>query len=332
MSEHHPIAHPTPGQAATRRRGRGRGRAAATVAIIARLVEIAKAIQPCSVRALAYQLFNRKLIASMGKLDTQKVSRWATIAREAGELPWHWIVDPTREEQSVPTWDDPVAYGRAVQKSYRRNKWEAQPTHVSVWSEKGTVEGTLRPVLDQYEVPFQVLHGWSGATPVWDAAQANLKRRQDTLILYVGDYDPSGMGMSELDLPQRLARYTTVRPGDRELSREAVDGILMEARLRIRRIALTAADTVALGEPTRFPATDKRKDSRYDWFARTYGAWCWELDALSPNTLRERVERSILAVLDMPTWERYVRAEKVERDAIADTCRSWTSILRPVSK
>jgi hypothetical protein len=37
-------------------------------------------------------------------------------------------------------------------------------------------------------------------------------------------------------------------------------------------------------------------------------------------------------VLDMPTWERYVRAEKVERDAIADTCRSWTSILRPVSK
>ena len=126
-----------------------RGRATATLDIITRLVEIARGIQPCSVRALAYQLFNRKLIASMGKLDTQKVSRWCTIAREEGTLPWEWIVDPTRQEQAVPTWADPVAYGRAVQRSYRRNKWEAQATHVSVWSEKGTVEGTLKPVLDK---------------------------------------------------------------------------------------------------------------------------------------------------------------------------------------
>ncbi len=311
---------------------RGRGRAAGTVSVIKTMVEIAAAIKPCSVRALAYQLFNRKLIASMGKLDTQKVSRWATIAREEGAMPWEWVVDPTRQEQAVLTWDDPAAYGRAVQRSYRRNKWEAQSTHVSVWSEKGTVEGTLKPVLDKLEVPFQVLHGWSGATPVWEAARANLGRHQDTLILYVGDYDPSGMGMSEADLPQRLARYSTKTPGEKALDRETVDGILSDGRLTIRRIALTAEDTRALGPATRFPASDKRKDSRYGWFARTYGDGCWELDALSPNVLRDRVEAAVLGVLDRKVWDRYVHAEKVELEAIAATCRSWTSILRPVPK
>jgi hypothetical protein len=135
--------------------------------------EIAETIQPCSVRALAYQLFNRKLIPSMALKHTRKMSSLCVIAREEGMMPWDWITDSTRAEQEVATWADPVAYARAVQRSYRRNKWVDQPTHVSVWSEKATVEGTIRTVLERYEVPFQILHGWSGATPVWDAASAN---------------------------------------------------------------------------------------------------------------------------------------------------------------
>ena len=66
-------------------------------------------------------------------------------------MPWEWIVDSTRAEQGVATWADPAAYARAVQHSYRRNKWLDQPTHISVWSEKATVEGTIRPVLEQNE-------------------------------------------------------------------------------------------------------------------------------------------------------------------------------------
>lgn len=227
---------------------------------------------------------------------------------------------------------DPVAYGRAVQHSYRRNKWEAQKTHVSVWSEKGTVEGTLKPVLQKYEVPFQVLHGWSGATPLWEAAQANLARDQDSLILYVGDYDPSGMGMSETDLPQRLARYTTTTPAEKGLPRGYVNELLKGVRLSIRRVALTREDTLALGPATRFPASDKQKDSRHGWFVRTFGDGCWELDALSPNLLRDRVEAAIVDVLDPVSWGRYVHAEEVERATIAEACRSWTSILRPVAE
>jgi hypothetical protein len=319
---------------------RGRGRARATLELIEKMIEVAEPIQPCGVRALAYQLFNRKLIPSMGLKHTQKVSTLSVIAREEGTMPWGWIVDPTREQQGVPTWADPVEFAWTMQRAYRRNKWQDQPTHVSVWSEKATVEGTIRPVLERYEVPFQFLHGWSGATPVWDAARANLDRDQDTLILYIGDYDPSGMYMSEADLPKRLARYSSADP--RVRSKKDVDlgwarRFLAENRLEIRRIALSEADTVALGEATRFPASDKKDkpdkkgDSRYAWFVRNYGDWCWELDALSPRVLRDRLEQAIAAELDWESWDRCCRGEEAEREVIIDTCRRWRSISVPRS-
>jgi hypothetical protein len=301
---------------------RGRGRSQATLSLIDDIVAIAEAIQPCGVRALAYQLFNRKLIESMEKRHTRRVSEICVIAREEGRLPWDWIVDDTRAEEEVATWADPAAYARAVQHSYRRNKWAAQPTHISVWSEKATVAGTVRPVLEQYEVPFQVLHGWSGATPVWDAAWGNLHRDQNTLILYIGDYDPSGLYMSEVDLPQRLARYSSCDPSDKDIDPGSARRILADIRLEIRRIALTEIDTVLLGAATRFPASskkgdaNKKGDSRYNWFVRNHGDWCWELDALSPAMLRGRLERAIVAELDQEAWGRYSRIEEARSEIV----------------
>jgi hypothetical protein len=207
-----------------------------------------------------------------------------------------------------------------------------QPVHVSLWSEKGTVAGTLRPVLKKYEVPFQIVHGFSGATPVHNAANANLRRKQNTLILYVGDFDPSGMYMSEMDLPKRLARYSSADPGDKTIDLEEAHQALAEVRLDIQRIALTKADTIELGEAPRFPANAKKKDTRYSWFVANHGRWCWELDALAPNILRARVEEAILSILDLESWNRYVRVEELEREAMRQSCQAWGSILDLDSK
>ena len=43
------------------------------------------------------------------------------------------------------------------------------------------------------------MHGFSSATTVHDVAEDDDGR--DLISLYVGDYDPSGMYMSEHDLP-----------------------------------------------------------------------------------------------------------------------------------
>jgi hypothetical protein len=311
---------------------RGRGRAKATVNLIGQIRSILEQIQPCSVRAVAYQLFNRKLIPSMNTQNVAKVSRLLVIAREDGTIPWEWIVDPSRESEAVATWADPPAFARDVQASYRRNKWDDQPKHMIVLSEKGTVAGTLRPILDEYEVPFQVLHGWSGATPIHDLAQANLARHQDTIVLYVGDFDPSGMYMSERDLRHRIARYSSDAPDNRNVSDEWAVQALRDVRLEIRRIALTEADTDSLGPATSFNAAEKRNDPRYAWFVSQYGDRCWELDAMSPAVLRGRVKAAIVGELDLESWERYVAVENLEREVIAQTCATWSSILQQDQK
>ena len=79
-------------------------------------------------------------------------------------------------------------------------------------------------MLDHYAVGFRVMHGFSSATTVHDVSQDDDGR--ELIVLYVGDFDPSGMYMSEADLPARLSKYG----GDHitlrriALTRDHVDG------------------------------------------------------------------------------------------------------------
>jgi hypothetical protein len=263
-------------------------------------------IQPASVRAVCYRLFVAGAIESMKTKDTQKVSRWLTIGREEELIPWSWIVDETREVEVLSTWDDPANFARSVMRGYRRGKWAAQEYNVEVWSEKGTVRGTLKPVLDRYEVPFRVMHGFGSATAMKDAADMIEGCDRDTIILYVGDWDPSGLWMSNEDIPERLTRYTDDM-GDFE----------------IERVALVEDDTPGLPS---FEAASKIKDPRYHWFVQNYGARCWELDAMNPNVLRARVEDAILGLLDRDIWDRYVAAEAAERASIEQAVSTWNQL------
>ena len=141
----------------------------------------------------------------MAKSETNKISRLLRLARENNEIPWEWIVDETREAERISAWDNPQAYAHAVVKSYRRDYWSQQPTLIEVWSEKGTVRGTLAPILDKYGVTFRVMHGYGSATQVHQIAEETTK--EEIRVLYVGDWDPSGLHMSEVDLPRRLDEY-----------------------------------------------------------------------------------------------------------------------------
>jgi hypothetical protein len=221
---------------------KGRGRSQKSIDLIDAMLDIAYEAQPITVRGIGYKLFTRGLIASMGRSDMQRVYRLCKQAREEGLIPWEWIVDEAREFEKRPTWRDPEQYARATIRDYRLEFWDQQPVRCEVWSEKGTLRGVLAPVLDQYGVGFRVMHGFSSATVVNDIAGDDDGRA--LVALYVGDWDPSGLYMSEEDLPGRLTRYG----GD---------------HVEVERVALTREQLAGLPS---FPATDKRKDPRYKWF------------------------------------------------------------------
>ena len=157
----------------------------------------------------------------------------------------------------------------------------------------------LDPVLDQYAVGFRVMHGFSGATTIYDVSQDDDGR--ELIVLYVGDFDPSGMFMSEKDLPSRLSNY-----GGNHIT--------------LMRIALTREHVNGLPS---FPATDKRKDPRYKWFVKNYGKRCWELDAMDPNKLRDCVEQAIVELIEPVAWKRCEVVNQAEQESLRTILGKW---------
>lgn len=162
------------------------------------------------------------------------------------------------------------------------------------------MRGLLAPVLDHYAVGFFPVHGFSSATAVHDIAEDDDGR--DLIVLYVGDFDPSGMFMSEEDLPKRLAAYD----GD---------------HVKLKRIALTNTQTAGLPS---FPVTDKKKDPRYRWWLRSgYGKRCWELDAMDPNDLRDCVKREIRKLIEPVAWRRCEAVNAAEQESLKTILKKW---------
>jgi hypothetical protein len=274
-----------------------RGKGKEMLALISAIKEILEGIQPASVRAVCYRLFVRQLIKCMSKADVDRVGKQLVYAREEGIVPWEWVVDETTSVERVECWRDLEHHLDDFYKEHLKDPWDDQPERLVVVSEKGTVRGTLLPVLQELRVRFLVAHGYTSATAAYNLAQASRGHDRPTRVIYVGDFDPSGLHMSEVDLPQRLKRYG----GD----------------IQITRVAITEDDVRRSGLPD-FPASDKSKDVRYRWFVENHGARCIEVDAMPPPELRERVRKAILAHIDGDAWERSLEIEQEELAEIGD--------------
>lgn len=291
---------------------RGRGKAQKTLALINAAVRILEEIHPASIRAVCYRLFAEGLIPSMEKTNTNRVSNLLARAREEGVLSWDWVVDETREAERISSWRDVAEFGDAVKRSYRRNYWTMQPAWIEVWSEKGTIRGTLAPVLAKYGITFRVMHGHGSATAIHSAAEETRESTKPLTVLYVGDWDPSGMHMSEVDLPGRLDRYGG-----------AVDLV---------RVAITEKDTRPAAAVPHFMAQTKATDPRYKWFVENYGVRCHELDALSPVILRRRIQDAILSRLDVEAWNHAIQIEAAEIESMNSVLSAWPTISRLAMK
>src|SRR5690242_9535945 len=150
---------------------KGRGRSKRSLALIEAMYAVAEAAQPITGRGVGYKLFSAGLIKSMARNEMQRVYRLLKEAREEGTIPWEWIVDETRGLERRATWDNPSEFAHDFVRAYRRDNWNQQPVRCQVWSEKGTVRGVLKPVLDEFAVGFNPLHGFNSATEVYNISQ-----------------------------------------------------------------------------------------------------------------------------------------------------------------
>jgi hypothetical protein len=281
-----------------------RGKSKSIIAMEIAILEIVQERAPITVRGVAYALFTRGLIESMATNNTAKVSRIMTAMRETDVLDWTQIVDGSRAVDRVNTWSNPSAIINAAVRGYRRNYWQDQDSLVEIWSEKSTVAGVLAPVLNEYGVTFRVMKGFGSFTSVRQAAEDSLgvPDHKNAVALYIGDYDPSGLYMSEVDLPERLERYGS--------------------EWKFQRIAVLESDTYKLPS---FDAATKSGDMRFEWFVRNYGTNCWELDAINPADLRNRVREQIETRLNLLAWEHAKSIEAAEVESMKNFHKAWAN-------
>jgi hypothetical protein len=291
-----------------------RGKAASTVNALAHMYEIAKETWPITGRGIGYRLLNRGVIATMANMDA--VYAQLVAAREEGLIPWDWIVDETRELEIETSYATKKAAYETLLYNYRHPLWESQEYDCEIWSEKGTVRGLIKEVLDEFRLGFRVFHGYTSATCLYEVA-TELKR--PLVALYVGDHDPSGCDMREQDIPARLERYSNM--GD---ATDTVD---------FRVIALTMEQI----DQHRLPSISikegngsKRGDPRSPQYKKRNGTRCWELDALDPRTLRDILKREVEALIDWDAWNEAKEEERTAKRGFEGAVRKWAEVDDPL--
>jgi hypothetical protein len=262
-----------------------------------------------TLRQLHYAIFSRAEIPYRNDMaHYKKLSRVTTQARrsfreaeigglESPELsiPSKWMVDETREGETVTVWRDVGEYLDAVKTSYRRDRWQAQRYLCEVWSEKATILAAIRPVAQTLGITLRVCHGFASTGMEQHVGSLFAACEKDIVVYFLGDHDPSGR-VIERDIHKRV---------------EVAAG----REFHLERLAIHEDDIRKFDLP---PQSIKASDSRSASFVAKYGAGAAtvELDALPAVELRDRVEAAIVELIDQRAWNRQVQAEDEERQHI----------------
>jgi len=222
-----------------------------------------------TVRQIYYQLVSQRLIpnkaSAYGSFDNH-----LTRARETGLVDPSSIIDRSRtiRNESRPGWESPDSYLATVQDAYRRDPLHGQPRQVELWVEKDALSQVLYDAVERYQPTVVVCRGYSPYTLLYEA---NERLDCDDLVLYAGDFDPSGL--------------------------DAYRDIADKLRCEVHRIALTEEQIEAHQLP---PIPTKATDKRQPAYVQQYGDAAWELDALRPDTFQAAVREAFEAELDLP--------------------------------
>jgi hypothetical protein len=176
---------------------------------------------------------------------------------------------------------------------YRRDKQGGQAVYVELWCEAAGMMPQLQRVADDYSVPVFSCGGFASLSAVRLIVDRVNARPVPTVLLHVGDYDPSGESIFD-HLTQDASAF---------LAADMLPGLHY---LHAVRVALTAEQVAAFDLPTRPP---KASDSRS---ARWKGGTC-QAEALPPDVLADLVREAIEKELDPDRLADHREAEQRER-------------------
>ncbi|MCK5023321.1 MAG: hypothetical protein KAS04_04060 [Candidatus Aenigmarchaeota archaeon] len=243
----------------------------------------------------------KRVVAAMG------VARWDGI------IPFETFFDHERsmegktKAEAMDVEDEILTAKKNIRiymECYYRNKWENQIYYPEVFIEKNALLGVFGVVCKKQGVILGGCKGYPSLTYLYAARERfedAVDRGQIPIILYFGDYDPSGE-----DIPRSI-RDNLLRLG--------VD-------VEVRRIALLEEQVIEWNlppAPTKEYKIDKRKDGSIGYVGDSRdknwnGLGQVELDAVEPHKLQELCRDAIESVFDGSVHDDLMEIESEERE------------------
>lgn len=248
-----------------------------------------------TLRQLFYRLVSEQLIPNTESAYKTLSDRTAK-ARRSGTFPD--LEDRTRRIIRPLRYDNPKDALDLASELYRRDRTEGQEYAVYIGVEKHALEGLLSDWFEDRGLPVLALGGYSSQTFADDVRRDIARDERQAILLYGGDFDPSGEDIDR-DYVERVGVFDEVV-----------------------RVALTREQVAAFDLP---PMMGKATDSRASAFFGRHGELIQvELDALPPPTLHQLYEDSLADYWDTDAFEDVSTTERAEQKALAAYVDAFT--------
>lgn len=223
-------------------------------------------------------------------------------ARRAGMIDFRYIRDDgssVMESGHYTDMDGFHGFVRRLGQSYTRDKLARQDVNIRVMCEAEGMMPQLARTCDLYSVPVYSCSGFDSLTYKYNLAQAvrnaHTYEGKSTIILHLGDLDPSG--------------YSIYESMKRDVDAFVKEDLGNAGAVLFYRVALERDHIEEHGLPT-YPA--KASDSRSKEWLRQ-GLQTCQLEALPPRMLSELLSRTIEMFLDTDILDEDREAEVQER-------------------
>jgi hypothetical protein len=275
---------------------------------------------PLTVRQVFYRLVGRGYAKTENFYAT--VQEACNRGRRSGRIPFSAIRDDGVSRlggepgEGYPSPEEYYRTHETLDNDFWRSWHTEQPAYVAVLCEAAGMVPMLGDAISRYRVSVASSSGFDSLTVKHDLFQDTLRRwqefSQDTILLHLGDHDPSGVSVYE-SMAVDLAAFCA-DSGEDEL-------------IEVRRVALTPAQIATLGIATT-PDEIKPTDSRSRAFLQRGLDPAAQLEAIPPDVLVEVVRQAVESALDMDILAASQAQEQAQSGQVQQKLDEVNEVLR----
>jgi hypothetical protein len=197
--------------------------------------------------------------------------------------------------------------------AYKRDKLARQKMNIRVYCEAAGMMPQLERVCEPYSIPVYSCSGFDSVSAKYQLKEACWRafvyQGRRTVILHLGDYDPSGESIFNDGLVEDVYAFL-----ERDVPHKGPHEVAI-----FERVALKAEHIERFNLPT---APPKGTDSRTkNW----QGEATCQLEALPPDVLAGLLDATIKTYINLAVYERDLKAEQEERRRITKALPAGTA-------